>query len=154
MPVRSPLPVWVWVSLFVLSVGAMPLVQRSLHWSASSPQTLAELTQLISQDEPSLYVVPVLEHYPESGIYICTQPQPREQLFRHMRGSEVAYKWQGVVFCEREDNFCGVEEQIIQGWGEYSMRIGPLLFFGDPVLLQRLHKLIFEHRGQIKAMDQ
>lgn len=151
MPARSPLYMWVCVSLFVLSVGTVPLVRRGLHESASSPQTLAELAQLISQDVPSLYVITVIEDQPASGIYICTQPQPREQLFRLPRGSEMACKckWQGVVFCEIDSNLFGViEEHIIEGWREYSMRIGPLLFFGDPVLLQKLHKLILDRRGK------
>ncbi|HEY7326447.1 MAG TPA: hypothetical protein VH592_02325 [Gemmataceae bacterium] len=148
MPVRGPLHVWVCVSLIVLSAGTMPLVRRSPHRPASSPQTPTELAQLISQDAPSLYVVSVLEDQPEGGIYISIQPQPREQLFRLPRGSEVACKceWQGVVFCEKDGNLCRIDEDVIQAWGEHGKRIGPLLFFGDPVLLQRLHKLIFDHR--------
>jgi hypothetical protein len=150
MPVRGPFHVWVCVSLIVLSAGTMPLVRRPLHQPASSLQTPTELAQLISQDAPSLYVISVLEHQPESGIYICTKPQPREQLFRRLRGSEVACKreWQGVVFCEKHGNLCSIGEDVIEAWGEHGKRIGPLLFFGDPVLLQRLHKLIFDHQGK------
>jgi hypothetical protein len=128
----------------------MPLVSRSLHKPASSPQTPTELAQLLSQDAPSLYVVSVLEDQPESGIYICKKSQPREQLFNHARGPEIACKrkWQGVVFCEKDGSLCRIDEDVIEAWGEHGKRIGPLLLFGDPALLQSIHNLILEHRDK------
>lgn len=149
MPARTPLHVWICVSFFIVSVAATPLIGRLLRWPVAPPRTLAELTKLLSQDAPSLYVVPVAEHQPETGIYICTQQQQREQLMWLMRGSEVACKckWQGVVYCERVNHFGAIEEHIIRSWGEHGMQIGELLFFGDPVLLRSIHELIRNHRA-------
>jgi hypothetical protein len=133
---------WIFVGLFVVLAAATPFATRSLSRSVDPPRTLTALTELLSQEAPSLYVVPLREDYPEAGIYICVQSQPREQLMRLGRCSEFAGTWQGVVFCERVGNFSVVEEHEIQGWSEHGMQVGPLLFFGDPNLLRRIRTVI------------
>ncbi|HTU89425.1 MAG TPA: hypothetical protein VMF69_04950 [Gemmataceae bacterium] len=37
------------------------------------------------------------------------------------------------------------DDFIREAWGEYGMRIGTFVFFGDPDLLQRLREVIIDH---------
>lgn len=142
---RKPLPLWMSVSLFVIAVGMIPLIGQSRRRPISLPDTLTELAVLLSQGTSELYVVPVIENRPEAGIYICTQPHLREQLQWLHRipeaiGPSRIGRWEGVVFCEKNNEFIEIEsdDQQLQNWGEHGMRIGPLVFFGDPALLQRI----------------
>ena len=149
MLLRKPLPLWISVSLFVTAVAMIPLIGQVRRRPVSLPSTLTELTVLLSHEVPSLYMVLVIEDHPENGFYICTQPQPREKLFRLQRGFEIACKrkWQGVVYCERTDHPCGIiEEHFVQGWGEYGMQIGSIQCFGAPALLRRIHEAIFDQK--------
>jgi hypothetical protein len=149
---RKPLPLSIGVAFFVVSVAVVPLACRLLRRPAHPPHTLTELTQLLSQDALSLYVVPMVENRLEEGIYICANPQPHEQLWSLVRNTKGAGRWQGVVYCEKAGKMAErmsviVEREILEDWGEYGMQIGPLLFFGDPALLRRIHKVIFDHQG-------
>ena len=144
MLARKPLSVWLSVSLFIVGAAVLPLAYRLLRRPAPPPHTLRELTELLSQKAPSLYVVAEVEKNPEGGIYICTQPQPREQLSELIRnpeaiGTSPRGRWQEIVFCQRIGTMGQVD---IQSWGEYGMRIGRLVFFGDPDLLQRIYTAI------------
>lgn len=148
MSLRKSIPMWMYVGLFFGSVVMVPLLYHLSRRPADPPCTLSALKQLLSQEEPSLHMVPVDEKHPECGIYVCTQPQPLEELMRLYRnpyaiGKYRCGRWQGVVHCERvSTNGFGIEEQQIQSWGEHGMRIGPFLFFGDPALLHRIQKAI------------
>lgn len=154
MPVLKPLPLWIVVSVFVMSAAAIPLTWRLLRASAEPPQTLTKLTELLSHEAPSLYVVPVVENQPEGGIYICTQPWPRERLSYLARNLEAIDRWKGVVFCEGASEFFIIEDHEIQTWGEHGKQIGPLLYFGDPDLLQRIEEAIFnQQRGQKLSLN-
>lgn len=151
MSVPRPLPLWKIVPVFLVTVAMVPLIRSLPRWHDAPPRTLMELTKLLSRETPSLNVVSLREDYPEFGIYICTQPQPREQLTTLFRNSKVVGvsrhgKWQGIVFCERMAEHFKIEEGELQSWGDYGMRIGPLLFFGDPHLLRRIHTLILERQ--------
>jgi hypothetical protein len=141
MLIQKPLPLWIGVSLFVGAIVTIPLISQSRHRPVAWPGTLMELTELLSHDAPELYVAAVREDCKEEGIYICTQPQPREQLRWLQRNSLGAVRWQGIVHCARirRGGFV-IEEHELQSWGEHGMRIGSLLFFGDPTLLRRIRE--------------
>jgi hypothetical protein len=143
------IPRWMYVGLFLGSVVLVPLLYHLARRPVSSPSTPTELTVLLAQRAPSLYVISEVEHRPECGIYICTQPQLREQLSWLVRnplilGTSRIGKWEGVVFCEKVEKLPGwkIEEHVLQSWGQHGMQIGPLLFFGDPSLLQRIREVI------------
>ncbi len=140
---KRSLPLCIIISMFLVTIGVIPLSCHLMRQAPVFPCNLVELTERLSQSTLSVHVVPVIENEPESGIYICKQRQTREQLFRLLRGSEVACKrkWQGVVYCENIGSLY-VEEHVLQGWGDHGMRIGPLLFFGDPALLDGIHEAI------------
>lgn len=146
MPVLKPLPLWIVVSGFVVSATAIPLTCWLLGAAVDPPRTLTKLTELLSQEAPSLYVVPVVENQPEGGIYICTQPRPHERLSCLARNLQVIDRWKGVVFCERMSEFFIIEDHEVQTWGEHGKQIGPLLFFGDSDLLERIEKAIFNQQ--------
>ena len=154
MPVRNSLSVWVFASIFVVSAAAMPLVAEWLDQPDAYPDTLAELIELLSQESPPLYVLEVVEGAPESGIYICTEPQPREQLLRLIRhpaavGHPRLGRWQGVVHVQKTMHQNRVwRDEEIRSWGEYGMRIGPFGCFGDPPLLQCLCKRLLTRPGE------
>jgi hypothetical protein len=148
MPARRPLPLYVNVTVFLMAIVMVLLSRQLLRQPTELSHTLTELTQLLSQNTPELYVVPVCKDTLENGIYLCTQLQPLEQLAFLPRNSIGAGRWQGVVFCEgvRINDYV-IEEQELQSWGEHGMRIGSLLFFGDPALLDRIHKAILKSQG-------
>lgn len=153
MPVRYPSMVWVSVSIFLVSAATIPLAYRLLRRPVVPPRTLTELTARLAKDAPELCVVAVPENRLQDGIYICTQPQPRDRLGRLVRNRRVIGthrfgRWQGVVFCERVGHIGVISDEELQGWGEYGMQIGPLLFFGDPALLRRIHNAIFDPQGR------
>jgi hypothetical protein len=68
------------VMAFALCAVAVPLAHRLLHPRAEPPRTLVELADLLRQSDPPLYVVPMADHNPEVGFYLCERPRPREQL--------------------------------------------------------------------------
>lgn len=151
MSPKRTLSLWIIVSVFFVTAAMVPLSRRLLRRPADPPSTLAELSKLLSGEAPSFYVVPVNKDHLESGIYICTQPQPLEQLMWLLRSPKAVRtsrhgKWQGVAYCERLGTMSLVDYKL-QTWGEHGMRIGSLLFFGDPQLLRRIHKTIFDHQG-------
>jgi len=152
---RKQFPLWIWVSLFAVSIAAMPLTYRMLRRPVGPLRTLTELTALLSQDTPSLYVVPMSERDLEFGIYICTSPQSRGQLMQNLpRNPKFGSRWQGIVYCERigEKSMCSLEEEL-PSWGEYGMRIGRFYFFGDPDLLQRIHTAMDTFSGGAISCD-
>ena len=145
---RKPFSPWIGVSLFVVAAVTIPLIGQVQRRLNSLPAGPTELMELLSQKEPSLYVVSVVENKPDNGIYICTQPTPPEQLFRLNRTAQGFARWKGIVFCERVGKYFIIEDFEIQSWGEHGMQIGSLLFFGDPVLLQRIRTAILgEHHA-------
>lgn len=149
MLLRKPVSLWISVSLFALAVAIIPLTGQLRHQPDPPPNTLTELTALLSQKVPSLYVVPVIESKPEYGIYLCTQPQRRERLAWLVRNPQVIGtshlgKWEGVVFCENVGNVGMIEENELQSWGEHGMQLGPIQYFGDPALLRRIQNAISE----------
>jgi hypothetical protein len=57
-----------------------------------------------------------------------------------------AGQWRGIVFCQQDGEQCWILADFIRdNWGEYGMRIGPFVFFGDPELLQRIRKEIHDY---------
>jgi hypothetical protein len=131
------------VMAFVLCAAAVPLAHRLLHPRAEPPRTLAELAALLRQSNPLLYVVPMADHNPEVGFYLCERPRPREELQWLLRAAKHSDRWRGVVFCEREVHLGGeIGEIEWQGWGEYGIRLGPFVLFGDPALLGRIRQAI------------
>jgi hypothetical protein len=148
MPARRPLALYLNVTVFLMAI-VMVLLSRQLLRPPTEPSlTLTELTELLSQNTPELHMVPVRKDALEEGIYLCTQRQPLEQLAFLPRNSIGAGRWQGVVYCEgvTHDDF-GIEEHELQSWGEHGMRVGPLLLFGDPAVLDRIHKAILKSQG-------
>jgi hypothetical protein len=137
-------PLWTSVSLFAVAVVMIPLAGQRLRPPVSSPGTLAELSACLSQCTPPLYVVPQLPNCPQSAMWVCTRPRSREQLVSRLnyvcdperveRG-----QWEGIVLCQSSGEGAVMEDEFIaEHWGPYGMRIGRLVFFGDPDLLQRI----------------
>jgi hypothetical protein len=146
MRFQKRLSLWIWVGLFVGSVGAMPLAPWLLRRHADPPRTLTELTELLSRCTPPLYAVPQVEGNPEAGVWVCERPRPREQLMMLRRLREYADGWQGVVYCERLPTTFEIMQPLLPDlWGEFHMQVGPFLLFGDPPLLQRIRQVILDH---------
>ena len=144
MPVRKPLSLWLSVSMLGLSTAVTPLVYRALCPPFVPPRTLQELSELLCQAEPGLLVVPIMPSRPEGGLWVCERPRSWDELARLRRAPEYAYRWQGVVLCERIGEMTELVDTEI--WGEHGMQVGPLLLFGDPALLRRIHQAILNHQ--------
>ncbi len=144
MLARSPLPLWVVVSGFALSAAAVPLAGRWLRPPIAPPGTLTETIELLGQCEPPFHTVPVMEKSLESGVYLCERPWSLHQLQLLPRAPEYAHRWRGVVFCQHIGRCSEFPPEELQSWGEHGMKIGPLLFFGDPDLLRRVQRGIFQ----------
>jgi hypothetical protein len=140
----SPTP-WFPVAALLASTGIVPLAYPLLRPSVPPPDTLTELTELLRQSDPLLHAVAATGLSLEGGVYFCDRPLPRERLRRLLRASEHAHRWRGVVYCERSGGLAPIREEHLRSWGEHAMRIGPLVFFGDPVLLRRIEMAIGKH---------
>ena len=143
MLLRKPLPLWINVSLFAAAVTLIPLVGQRMRRRASPPRTLTEFTAPLSRCSPPLTVVPLFPDQPNSCVWVCARPQSREQLCGLARDPELVKTghWQGIVFCERVGEGAMIPDEFIRdNWGEYALRIGPFLLFGDPDLLQRIRE--------------
>lgn len=143
---RKPLLSWIFAGFVGLS-AAMPLAYRALWPPNATPRTLTELTLLLSEAEPELHVIPVTPNYPENGVWVCERPRSWEQLSWLRRAPEYSDQWQGVVYCERLREHWYILEEDFDSWGENALRVGPILFFGDPALLRRIHNAILDHQG-------
>jgi hypothetical protein len=129
---------------FVLCAVAVPLAHRLLHRHADPPHTLTELADLLRRSDPPLYVVPLTDHGPETGFYLCERPRPREQLQSLLRAAEHSVRWHGIVYCEMDGSLSEIGEYEWRRWGEHGKRIGPFVLFGDPALLGRIRQAIPE----------
>jgi hypothetical protein len=129
---------------FALCVAAVPLAHRLRHPHTEPPRTLAQLAELLRRSDPPLYVVPMTDYGPETGFYLCEQPRPREQLQLLRRAAEQGERWRGIVYCEMHGSLGEIEENEWQRWGEYAMRFGPFVLFGDPALLRRIRQALPE----------
>lgn len=142
---RKPLPLWINVSLFAVAVTLIPLIGQRMRRRASPPRTLAEFAAQISRCLPSLRVVPLFENKPDSPVWVCLRSHSREQLRGLPRDPDLVKSghWQGIVFCEQVGKGAAIPEEFIRdNWGEYALRVGPFLLFGDPDLLQRIHEAL------------
>jgi hypothetical protein len=138
---RPPLGPIAWL-VFLVAVLAVPPACRLLRPVPRPPQTLAELTEVLSGARPSLLVVPAVAGSPENGVYICARPFPPGHFLRLLRHPQLGGRWEGVVHCEHAGAGSRLPEPDIAAWGEYGMRAGPLLFFGDPRLLAEVAPLV------------
>ena len=120
MSARTPWPRWVLVLVFTVSTAGVFLACRWLHPPASRPRTLGELTERLRGSDPPLYVVPMADHSPEEGVYICERPRPRQQLQWLRRSPEDARRWRGVVFCERAGRSFQVPDDQLGRWAGCS----------------------------------
>jgi hypothetical protein len=132
---------------FLGSIAAVPLGYRMLRPPEQAPRTLVELADQIRQSAPHLYVVLLRDSMPDEGLYFCERPWPRERLQHLVRARELGHRWQGVVYCERVGRTARIPPEQLVGWGEYGMRIGPLLFFGDPTLLRCIRQAVHTTDG-------
>jgi hypothetical protein len=139
---RRPPPAWILVGAFLASLPALPLADRALHPAPEPPRDCGELADLVRQHRPALHIVLVNENSPEHGVYLCASPPRRDRLLRLLRAREYAGRWNGVVFCERAGEGREMRVQDFGAWGEYALRAGPLLYFGDPRLLADLAPLV------------
>jgi hypothetical protein len=145
MPAYKASFLWISIGILGLSAAATPWAYRSLFPAIAPPRTVREMAELLSKAEPGLYVIPVAPNYPENGVWVCDRPQSWEQLSWLRRAPEHAYRWQGVVFCQKAGEMTEVVDT--DTWGEHGMQIGPLLFFGDPALVRRIQKAILDHQS-------
>lgn len=138
MPVRQPLPLWIVVGVFALSIAVVPPIGQLLRPPVSLPRSLAESVELLSQCEPPFHAVRANDRCAEAGVYFCERPQSLAQLQLLLRAPEYAYRWRGVVFCERADGFGQIPPEHLESWGEHGRTIGPFVFFGDAEMLRRI----------------
>lgn len=124
---RKPLPLWIVFGLFVVSAAAMPLAFRLLRRPTVPPRTLSELTERLSQVEPTLYVVP-MPNGPADGVWVCVRPLTWEQLEamklrRVPEYVEYAQQWQGIVLCQGlGKSHMMIPHEELEDWGEYGLR--------------------------------
>jgi hypothetical protein len=142
MPDRTPLPRPVIVMAFAVTAVAVTLASRRLRPSPSPPRTLGELTERLRRSDPPLYAVPLAEHAPEDGVFLCDRPRPREEVQHLPRVPEFARRWRGVVYCERVGAASRIPADFVAGWGEYGLRVGPFVCVGDPALLDRIREAV------------
>jgi hypothetical protein len=141
MLLRKPLPLWMSVSLFAIAVGMIPLIGQSRRQPVPPPSTLTELAARLSQGTPPLHVVLVHQRMPEGPMWVSIGPRSLESLQGLVCDPKraTAGQWRGIVYCQRDGEKCRILDDFIHdNWGEYGMRIGTFVFFGDPVLLQRI----------------
>jgi hypothetical protein len=141
MPVRQICPRYSLVLLLMATTWLLLAVSRRPHGPAT-PATLTELCDRLHRSAPDLWVVQGTDRSAENGVYVCTLPHARADLVALFRSSQEAEHWRGIVFCERAGVYSRIFDSSWEDWGEYCMQIGPLLFFGDPSLLQRLRLLL------------
>lgn len=147
MQLRKPLPLWFPVSLFLVTAAMIPLLGQARRRSVSEPQTVTKLTARLSRCTPPLHFVSMYPSRPEGPMWICRRPQAIEYLRAMVRDpSRVqAGRWNGIVFCEPKRGKALIDDEFIRDhWGECGMRIGKLLFFGDPDLLERIREAIID----------
>jgi hypothetical protein len=141
---RRPRSPWIIGIAFTLCAAAIPLAHQLLSPPAPHPRTLTELIERLHQAGLSLHVVQMTDTTPEAGLYLCERPREREQLQWLRRAAEYGDRWQGVVFCELRPRQGENSNAELERWGKYGLRIGPFLFFGDPVLLRRIDQALPE----------
>jgi hypothetical protein len=138
---RSPPPP-VLMSAFLVTVLAVPLAHHTFLPASEPPETCKELAGRLRQCRPALHIIPANSKGPENGVYICESPQSQIQLWGLHRSRQHAEQWTGVVYCERIGSEREFPVRELADWGEHGMRIGRLLFFGDPRLLADLAHLV------------
>lgn len=147
MLIRKPLPLWISVSLFVVAVTMIPLTGQ-VRRPASPPDTQTELVARLSQSTPPLHIVRLYPSRPEGPMWVCDRPQSVEDLRGMIRDPHrvQAGRWRGIVFCQRlagKSVIC--DEFIRDNWGECGMRVGSIVYFGDPELLERIRAEVIEN---------
>jgi hypothetical protein len=80
--------------------------------------------------------VPTAEEGPLNlGAYLTTTEKPWERLNCLHASPEFIADWEGTVYCTLTSKG-GITP--LGPWGDYGLRVGPFLFFGDPELLARI----------------
>ena len=141
-PLRRTPPRPVVAGAFLVSFLAVPWAGRALRPVPQPPETPAELAGLLRRHRPALHVIPANTVGPENGIYVCDHPRPREEVTGLLRRRDWADRWGGVVLCERVGPGREVPERELADWDGHGLRVGPLLFFGDPRLLAEIAPLV------------
>jgi hypothetical protein len=132
------------VTAFAVTAVAVTLASRRLRPPALPPRTLGELAERLRRSDPPLYAVPLAEHSPEDGVFLCDRPRPPEQVQWLPRAPEFARRWRGVVYCERVGTATRIPEDLLEGWGEHGLGVGPFVLFGDPDLLERIREAVLK----------
>jgi hypothetical protein len=128
--------------MFLVTLLAVPLAYRAFRSVPRPPQTPTELTEALGQFRPALHIVPANGRNPQSGIYISERPLSSAQIAKLFRQPQHADRWKGVVYCEHYQKGRAIGPPDLDDWGEHGLRAGPLLFFGDPRLLEDLAPLV------------
>jgi hypothetical protein len=84
---------------------------------------------------------------PLYNAFLTSTPRTWEELNRLFKFPEHAHhhsNWRGVVYCERLSR--GFTRDLA-AWEDCGMQIGPFLFFGDPELLDRIHRNLLSQEG-------
>ena len=139
---RRPRTYTVVTGAFLVATLAVPSASHLFRPAPRTPETPAEVAELLRQSYPALYVVPANGDSPDSGIYVSERPLPPDRIMRLIRHPDFADRWEGVVYCERDGWMSRIAPYDLDRWGEHGLRAGPLLFFGDPRLLADLAPLV------------
>jgi hypothetical protein len=137
-----PRPFTVVTGALLLAILAVPAADRLLRPALRTPETPAEVAELLRQSYPALHVVPANGGTPDSGIYVSERPLPRDRITRLIRHPDFADRWEGVVFCERDGWMSRIAAYDLDRWGGHGMRAGQLLFFGDARLLADIAPIV------------
>jgi hypothetical protein len=136
---------WTLAIAFALAVVGV-LLSHSLLCPPAMPRcTIAGLTERLRRAGLAFDVVPQTDISPEEGVYLCERPQLREQLQWLWRTAQYGDRWRGIVFCEFNKRRLGeIPDEELERWGEYGLRLGPFVFFGDPALLWQIRQALPE----------
>jgi hypothetical protein len=106
---------------------------------------VADLVASLSERGLGLHAVPASARGDvEGGVYLCAQPRARGDLQKLPRLAQLAGRWGGVVFCQREGTGAPLTPGDLASWGEHGMVAGPFVLFGDPELLARVRAALEE----------
>ena len=146
---RRPRAHWILSAGFVASV----LLAVALGTRTASPRTpplplndwdVPELVDYLNRAGLRLRAVPTAYDGAIQNTAFLTTTDKSWHEFNHLiKNDNQLGRWKGVLYCERveSDDMRGL---LAHQWGDFSWSAGPFLFYGDPVLLERVRAVLFD----------
>ncbi len=108
------------------------------HLLGASAWTVADLLRHLEGRGLHLHAAGTRENGPvATNAFLSLERRPWADLGGLVKDPSRFRGWSGIVYCEygaRE----GAREGALAGWGEWGLRAGPFVFFGDPNLLAQI----------------